>query len=79
MARPLQFSLNRLLAATAMAAVGMAFLLRSTGPLLWFAMTITFSGASFGAALGFLFDRVGRFLMYGMIAAIVFVAYAWAT
>lgn len=79
MARPFQFSLNRLLAATAMAAVGLAFLMRSTGPLPWFAMTTTLAGASFGAAVGLVVDRVGRSLAYGTVAAILFVAFAWAT
>lgn len=74
-----QFSLKRLLAATAMAAVGTAFLLRSTGPLTWFAMTTMLAGASFGAAAGFVFDRVGRFVVFGATLALAFVAYAWAT
>lgn len=72
-----QFSLSRLLAATAMVAGGLSFLLSSTGQIGWFALMTTLAGASFGAAVGCIAGRVGLFTFYGSFLALAFVAFAW--
>lgn len=73
-----QFSLNRLLAATAMVAAGFSFLLPSTGQIGWFALMTVLAGASFGAAAGCIAGRVSRFTLYGSVLALAFAAYAAA-